>query len=1029
MPRCLLIYIVVFFVTPSLFSQPTAPSARSLLDLYKAERAETAKIFTAAELAAADEQAAKAEAELAAGNTTAAIRYATDARWQLPFQPNDIPANVVRVLGAGRLRHGDRVNSIAYSPDGSKLVSGSRDGTVRVWDVGNGRELLVYRGHEAAKFTPVEDRKAKVKTNLFRVAAVSFSPDGKQVASCGEKEIQIWEVGSGKLITTLKGHTGEITGMVFAHKNPNRLASVGDDKRLIVWDFATGKPLLKSDEQTTRMEAVAFAREDNQVAGVDSSGALVVFTITGDKLKLGFGGAAADSKGLSTVAFSANGSSLFIGGMDKQIKQIAGPIGTEATVGNTIRRFGGHSDEVNSLALTPDGKQLVSLDSGQMVLVWDLESGKKLRAFPGDPAFKKGICLAVRPDGRQLAIGYETGAIRLIPFAQTDEHRGHTEAKENLWTVSISPDRKSFAAAGADRVVRLYDTATGKMNKELSGHKLGITAVAYLNGNTLASASGDKIVKIWDLAAGTAKNCEGHTLAVLAVASNASGSILVSGSADKTVRCWDPVSGQAKWKWEGRSIVCGLAVSTDGKRIAVGTADGKLNLLSTEATEPKLSSDIVAHTSGVSCVAFSPDSEQVATCGGDGLVKTWSIGGANATAPVQLTIYTAPFKPTPGAPVLPVTSIAYSPDGKFIVGSGAEGVVRIWDVLTGNENRSLRGHAGWVTAVAFSADGKSVLSCGIDRVARLFELPSIGTNAGGHRGVIQCVAVSRDGKLAATGGSDRSIKIWDLATGREIATLTGDNSTRSGERADGIWSVGFIGVDQIAGCGKDKKLRIWSIQSNKLLSERSTSEVIYSLSASEDGKSICGAWVNASEDTPSKSGFDLFSDSPTPRVTVWNSKTAADAISAAASSPDADLGISGGKDGVLRLWDLKKQERLGGEWPLFQTTILDVGLTNDRKTVVAIDVKGAIKIADIGKRETLATVQLDNEPRGVIVSPTSDKFATLSGNGEVKAWDLKGKELRSWKLPHVPNCAVFTTDGKRLIIGNQDGTAFVLDLP
>src|SRR4051812_48230473 len=126
---------------------PPADQARAVLEKFRAERAESAKHFPPADLAAADELAARADAALKAENPAAAARLARDARWQLPFVPPNLPPHVARVLGVARLRHGDRVNALAYSPDGTRLASASRDGTVKVWDLGNGRELLTYRGH------------------------------------------------------------------------------------------------------------------------------------------------------------------------------------------------------------------------------------------------------------------------------------------------------------------------------------------------------------------------------------------------------------------------------------------------------------------------------------------------------------------------------------------------------------------------------------------------------------------------------------------------------------------------------------------------------------------------------------------------------------------------------------------------------------------------------------------------------------------------------------------------------------------
>ena len=146
---------------------------------FKAERAIAIKTFSKEELAQADDLFAKGEAAIEAGNNVAALRLIGDARWQIPFVPAGAPEHVIRILGAGRLRHGDRVNAIAYSPDGSKLVSASRDGTVRIWDLGNGRELIAYRGHLDVKLPPADTKPTRNRAMSSLVAGVAYSSDGE----------------------------------------------------------------------------------------------------------------------------------------------------------------------------------------------------------------------------------------------------------------------------------------------------------------------------------------------------------------------------------------------------------------------------------------------------------------------------------------------------------------------------------------------------------------------------------------------------------------------------------------------------------------------------------------------------------------------------------------------------------------------------------------------------------------------------------------------------------------------------------
>ena len=1035
MPRLLLGVLALAAVGLSAAAQAPAPAdaVKAQIAKFKEERAAAEKTFTKEELAAADEQVAKAEAALAAGNAEQAGRLITDARWQLPVQQTNLPENVIRVLGASRLRHGDRVNAVAYSPDGGRLASASRDGTVRVWDVGNGREVAVYRGHEAAKYDDAEDRTKKdnEKRNVFRVAGVSFSADGKRVASAGSDEIHIWEADTGKLVKTLKGHKGDVKCVAFGPKTADLLLSGGDDKKFMVWDVTKDKPTHTSDEMGSRIEAVAFSGDEGYVAAVDNSGSGVVFAV-GQWAKPGYGGGVSDSKGSKAVAFARDGGGgFFAAGDDGKIKLIGGPAGPQASVGNLLVRFDGHSGPVVGLGVTADGKLLASLaEKDRTVIVWEAATGKQIRAYQVEQSAKLGACLAVRPDGRQVAAGFESGQIRLFPLSNTDDHRTFADGKEKLMAAAYSPDGKQFATAGGDAVVRVYETATGALTKELKGHKIAVTAVAWVTNGTLASAGADKVVKVWDVAAGTAKDAVGHSLAVLAVASDPNGKVLVSGGADKSVRGWNPSTGEAtKWKYEGTSAVCAVAVSPDATKVAVGCANGKLLLFAVKDDALVPAGEVAAQNAGVAAVAFHPNGDRVATCGGDGTAKLWTL--ADGTAPAPAVTYSPPFKPAPGAPPVPVTSVAFSPDGKQVVAGGSEGVVRIWDTLGGSEARGLRGHTGWVTSVQFHPDGKSVLSCSVDATARVFDLPRGEAAATGHSASVTCVAVSRDGKYAATGSEDTTVMVWDLASGREVATLTGE-SDKENNGGVGIIAAVFVGNDKVAACGHEKQLRTWTFRPNKLLSARKQNEKSFVLAADADGKSVAAAWVDGTTDKPSKSGFDLFVDDPGPVSTQLQSKSKDDATSAAALSPDAKWGVIGGKDGVISIWDVAKKERIGGDWPILGkgAAVMDIGLTPDRKRVVVIDEAGEVKVGDTDKREVTASVKaVTGEVRGVIVAPTADKFATLAGDGTVKAWDMNCKEVRTWKLPHTPTCAVFTADGKRLITGNQDGTAFVLELP
>lgn len=992
---------------------PTAERVKAALAKYQEERVDAAKTFSAGELATADELAAKAEKALADENTRAALRLAGEARWQVPLLPVGLPPKVSRVLGGGRMRHGDRVNRLVYSPDGTLIASASRDGTVRLWNIDNGREVMAYRGHEAEKFD--DDDKVKVHSNVFRVPSVAFSSDGTWVASCGALEIHIWEVKTGKKVHKLLGHKQDVVDVAFG-KNKNLLASAGDDKHLILWDVANEKAIFKSDEQNMSLNAVAFSNSDRVVGTVNRAGDLMVFGMdaAGKNPKLMLSTGISDSGPTNALAFTRDGAGIFTAGKDNKIKLTAGPDGMPGYgSASMVRKFEGHTKAINSIALSKDGNTLVSGSEDQTIIVWDAGTGKLERVLQGH--LQSVVSVAIRPDGAQLASGCQDGSIRLWPLNKADEHRAATEAKENLWAVAYSADGQTTASAGADRTVRIYSAITGKLSKELLGHKGAVTSLAYLGSDRIVSGSGDKLLKIWTIAAGSAQNCEGHSSAVLSVA--ATDKLIVSGSADRTARGWG-LDGKALWSWASKSAVCAVAIRQDGKKVALGCADGTLVILAINGDqEPKPIASVIAHTGGVSCVGFHPAMDRLVTSGGDGLVKIFTL--PEEGNPTEASKFEPPIKSTIGGGNPPITTVAYSYDGKFIISGGAEGIVRIWDVSTLAEARSLRGHKGWVTSAVFSPDGRQVVSCAIDKTMRQFEIPKADASAPGHSAMTRCIAISRDGKHAATGSEDKTVKVWNLATGREVATISGFVGS--------VTALVFQGNDKVvvgsgSGSTSDIRLRTFTFAPVKEVRTWTPGGQAFYIASSEDGESVGVVWATVG----GESGFEIFKGDAKAPAIVRAGKVK---LSAGVLSPDAAWGVSGDKDGIIRIWDLVKKDRIGADWPILKNSVADIGVTADKKLVIVIDSEGEVKVADVAKREVISTVRaITTGVNGLVVSPTSDKFATLSATREIRVFDLKCQEIAKWQLPFAANAAAFTVDGKKLLTANSDGTAFVLDL-
>jgi WD40 repeat protein len=990
----------------------TADAVTATLAKFKEERAEAVKLGEPADrMTAADQFAEKANAALKAEKLPLAAKLAREARWALPARPLGLPENVERVIGYVRLRHADRVNAMTYTPDGEKLISASRDGTVRVWDLGNGREVFTYRGH----VTPPGDDKATVDDrSIFKVPAVAVSADGTLVASTGSGEIHVWDLKTGKLKKKIPGHNQLlIRGLAFL-PDGKHLATGGDDKIVRVWTIETAKEAVAFPAQNARIEAVAVSPNGKLVAATDANGLLAVYKADGSDKKPVMAVQASDANAANLgVLFTSDGAKIFTAGGDQKPRLTTGPGpdgGSAAGMATTALRFEGHAGRIHAVAATKDGKLFATASDDKTVRVWDSATGKTVRHFQG--LLGPATAVAVRPDGKQLAAGTDDGTIRLWDLSATDEHRASTEATDSVWTAAFGQDGTKYATGGADRTVRVYETATGKLEHKLTGHAGAVTSLTFLPGGRLASAGGDKVVKLWDAKGGKfLRDLTGHGSAVLAVA--ADGPTVVSGGIDKAVKGWDVEAGKAAWTWPGRSAVAALAVRKGGKQVAVGTADGWLTILNVTASEAKpVGTGQQAHVAGVAAIAYSADGGKLATVGGDGKFALWSVSDDGTLS--QLNKDDTTKRPTATGVTAALSAVAFGPDGKLAASAGADMAIHVWDTATGAEVRTLRGHTDWVTAVAFAPDGEHILSVGVDKVARVFELSKAEASARiGHAMAAKAVAVRKDGKLIASGSDDKTIKIWELATGKEVATLAGSTEV--------VFAVCFVGLEKVASGGDDSRLRVWSVAGAKQDKSQSTGK-IYVLQPSADGTRV-GVWSRGTKDV-----YEIvpLGDGKAPEPITEKERTP----SCATFSADLSWVVSGADDGTLRIWDTAKRESVGGDLPIHVKRVADVGLTADKAKLVAVDEDGVARVVDTAKREVLQTIKTGVAGvMGVMVVPTGDKFAVIGAEGEVKAFDLAGKELRAWAMPTAVNGVAFTPDGKKLISANADGTLAVLVLP
>jgi WD40 repeat protein/tRNA A-37 threonylcarbamoyl transferase component Bud32 len=391
----------------------------------------------------------------------------------------------------------------------------------------------------------------------------------------------------------------------------------------------------------------------------------------------------------------------------------------------------------------------------------------------------------------------------------------------SLHGICWSPDGKRLACASADKIARVWDTATGQIIHSLRGHTDWVTCVCWSpDGKRLATGSQDETIKVWDGATGQEVLTLGpHKARIDSVCWSPDGKRLASAVQDQTVKVWDMAAGQEILFLEGTANAVGnVCWSPDGKRLAGGGYDGRVKVWDAATGENALS--FRGHASVVWSVCWSPDGTQLASCGWlDGLVKVW-----DARKDQQA----LSFKGLDGF------SLCWSPDGNHLAGPGEKNSVKVWDAATGRETQALKGHQAEVFSVCWSQDGKHLTSAAFDSTVKAWDTLT-GRETFSLKGVpakFTRVSWSPDRQHLAFGFLDGTIVVWDASTGQDRLALKGHSKE--------IWGLSWSPDGRrLASGDREAGVKVWNIGTGQgVLSLQADAYTLFGLCWSPDGKSL-----------------------------------------------------------------------------------------------------------------------------------------------------------------------------------------------
>ena len=540
---------------------------------------------------------------------------------------------------------GNAFESVAISPDGSRLATASDSGSVNIWEIASGKPILTFRGHSDG------------------VESVVFHPDGRVIASQSPSEVKTWDSLTGTEIQTFPTELSYLNALAFT-PDGKALTTITLNGTVRIVDWQSGNTRWQQNvlrQSRDNPWDIAISPDGTQLAVALSNHGVSLWDIeTGKPTQTLIG----HSGWVMTVAYSPDGKHLASGGYDKTV------IVWDVATGQNVRRFRGHQGKLFSLAYSPDGARILSAGADS-IKMWDVYQDQSSQIL--NDHSRSIFDLAFSQDGRFLA-AVAGNTVKLWNTEIAADNGGFARplrsfqgGTENLLAVSVSPDNRWLAFAGSDRLIRFYNLQSHRTEKTLRGHRDRINGLAFSpDGKRIASCSRDQTIKLWEVdSEKLVMTCEGHQDEINSVVFDPSGRFFASASYDQTIKIWNTQTGTVIKTLPGHDGgVIDLDINRDGSRIASAGGDATAKLWDTATGE--CLKTFSGHSEWVSGVAFSPDETRIATSGRDSTIRLWDVESANEV--LSLNAH-RDFS----------TCVAFDPSRNRLASSEADAGIRLWD--------------------------------------------------------------------------------------------------------------------------------------------------------------------------------------------------------------------------------------------------------------------------------------------------------------------------------------------------------------
>jgi WD40 repeat protein len=535
----------------------------------------------------------------------------------------------------------------SFSPDGTKIVSASEDGTLRLWNSETGAEFAVLRKHQnsvtCGVFSPdgkeilsastdgtlrLWDAKTGTEIGLVGytgwIDSCAFSPDGLTAVTGGEALIY-WDLknGSDPVILTGGSIVANVTSCVFS-PDGERIVATSRHRTVSVWDVKTRERLMTLEGHSKWVNSCAYSPDSQRIVSASDDGTLILWDAnTGAVLNT-----LRHSGAVQGCAFSPDGRRIASASADRTIKLWNAETGVatailkghaalvsvcsfspdgqrivSASADNTVKVWdaehhgegsstAGHSARVQSCVYSPDGQRILTAAGDQTLRVWQSDNGAETSILAGYP--DAGNYALYSPCGKRIALAHYDGRLTVLDAENESILSTFTVSKDRVMNCDWSPDGRRLTTATSyrelDGRVDVYDVQNGSLvwTQSQTGH--ASSANYSSDGRRIVSASFDRTVRIWDASTGKQlKTLIGNTDKVSIAAYSPDGLVIVSGAVDGTVRLWNARSGDQLSVLRGhRGMVHSCSISPDGKWIVSTSVRQDLYVWNSQTGEPEL---------------------------------------------------------------------------------------------------------------------------------------------------------------------------------------------------------------------------------------------------------------------------------------------------------------------------------------------------------------------------------------------------------------------------------------------------------